>query len=167
MDEALIQKPPTMFHTNNEWENTNVTVDWRPKNEGDSGKGRWQWKRNANLAVSSVLSPLEHAGLMSAMRKWDLLFPLKLPCIFRWQMTKDTLCKKTNMNHVSRKPSLFLFLCHAGRHCHVGVSNGGKRKTSVKVSFSLSEWRCRLACQPKKKWRGLRQRKSTCFWDKG
>jgi len=57
-------------------------VDWRPENEGDSGKRRRQWKRNAtvekerdggrrnaNLAVFSVLSPLEHAGLMSAMRK--------------------------------------------------------------------------------------------------
>jgi len=51
-------------------------------------------------------------------------------------MTKDTLCKKTNMNHVIRKPSVFLFLCHAGRHCHFGVSNGGKRKRSVKLSFS-------------------------------
>jgi len=52
-------------------------------------------------------------------------------------MTKDTLCKKTNMNHVIRKPSVFLFLCHAGRHCHVGVSNGGKRKRSVKLSFLI------------------------------
>jgi len=59
------------------------------------------------------------------------------PAFFRWQMTKNTLCKKINMNHVSKKPSLFLFLCHTGRQCHVGVSNGSKRKTSVKVSFSL------------------------------
>jgi len=40
------------------------------------GKGRQilqkeceSYTRNSNLAVSSVLSPPEHAGLMSAMRK--------------------------------------------------------------------------------------------------
>ena len=77
---------------------------------------------------------------MSAMREWDLLFPLKLSCIFRWKMTKATLCKKTNMNHLSRKPSVFLFLCHARWHCHVGVSNGGKRKKSVKLLFSKEYW---------------------------
>jgi len=90
-------------------------------------------RRNGNLVVSSVLSPSEDAGLMSAMREWDLLFPLKLSCIFRWEMTKATLCKKTNMNHVIRKPSVFLFLCHVGRHCHIEVSNGDKRKRSVKL----------------------------------
>ena len=77
---------------------------------------------------------------MSAMREWDLFFPIKLSCIFRWEMTKATLCKKTNMNHVSRKPSVFLFPCHAGRPCYVGVSNGGKRKKSVKLSFSYVKY---------------------------
>jgi len=59
-----------------------VTVDWWPENEGDGGKGTRRWqnegdngKRNVNLVVSSVLSPSEQAGVMSAMRN-EIYFSL-------------------------------------------------------------------------------------------
>jgi len=48
-------------------------VDWLPENEGDGSK------RNANLVVSSVLSPSEHTGVMSAMRNEICFFLSNCP----------------------------------------------------------------------------------------
>jgi len=97
---------------------------------------RWQKERESCCFLYSL--SFRASGGNEFNEKWDLLFPLKLPCIFRWQMTKNTLCKKTKINHVSQNHSRFLFHCHARQHYHVGVSNGSKRKISVKVTFSIS-----------------------------
>jgi len=54
----------TQFRVHSTVGNTTMTVVLGRKNEGES-VGR----RNGNLVVSSVLSPSEDAGLMSAMRE--------------------------------------------------------------------------------------------------
>jgi len=106
------------------------------KRKVNLAEGMWilQKERESCCFLCSLSS--KGCGVNECNERMRSVFPIKLSCIFRWEMTKATLCKKTNMNHVIRKPSVFLFLYHAGRHCHVGVSNGGKRKRSVKLSFS-------------------------------
>jgi len=86
------------------------------------GTHRWQKERESCCFLCSL--SFRASGGNKCNEKLYLLFPLELPCIFRWQMTTNTLCKKTKINHVSQNHSCFLFHCHARQHYHVGVSNG-------------------------------------------
>jgi len=121
----------TQFRVHSTVGNTTMTVVLRPEKRR---RIYGQKERESCCFVCSL--SFRGCGVNECNEKMRSVFPSQIVLHFQMGNDKSNPLQKDKHEPVSRKEVGFLFLCHTGRQCHVRVSNGGKRKTSVKVTFS-------------------------------